>query len=133
MSRALWVILTGLVACGSATAPTNEVKTADLQGTWRLAEVNAKPVASSSPAALPSFTVKDQSIDGFDGCNSFSGRLDQPGSIASTRRGCPDNVLKLPLDLSDPMRQIKEGRIEKDRLILPARDPQPASVFSRVR
>jgi heat shock protein HslJ len=133
MSRALWVVLTGLVACGSATAPTNEVKTADLQGTWRLAEINAKPVVSSSQATLPSFTVKEQSIEGFDGCNSFSGRLDQPGSIASTRRGCPDDVLKLPLDLSDPMRQLKDGRIEKDRLIVPARDPQPACVFSRVR
>jgi heat shock protein HslJ len=133
MSRALWLALTGLVGCGISTAPTGEVKTGDLQGTWRLAEIDSKPVASSPESSLPSFTVKDQAIEGFDGCNTFTGRLDRPGSISSTRRGCPDDVVKLPLDLGDPMRQLKEGRIEKDRLILPARDPMPASVFSRVR
>jgi heat shock protein HslJ len=133
MRRALWLTLTGLVACGITTAPTSEVKMGDLQGTWMLAEIDSKPVASRPEATLPSFTVKDQSIEGFDGCNTFSGRLDRPGSISSTRRGCPEDAVRLPLDLTDPMRHLKDGRIEKDRLLLPARDPMPASVFSRVR
>lgn len=133
MWLALLVTLTGLAACAMATEPTGEVKAGDLQGTWTLAEINSKPVASTTDTPLPSFTIKDQSIDGFDGCNTFSGRLDRPGSISSTRRGCPDDAVKLPLDLTDPMRHLKDGRVEKDRLILPARDPMPASVFSRVR
>ena len=133
MSLALLVTLTGLAACAMATEPTGEVKAGDLQGTWTLVEINSKPVASTTDTPLPSFTIKDQSIDGFDGCNTFSGRLDRPGSISSTRRGCPDDALKLPLDLSDPMAQLKEGRIEKDRLLLPARAQVPASTFKRAR
>ena len=133
MRLLLWMALTGMVACGMETGPTGEIKAAELHGTWRLAEIDSKPVASTADTALPSFTVKDQSIEGFDGCNTFSGRLDRPGSITSTRRGCPEGAVKLPLDLRDPLAQLKEGRIESDTLRLPARGPMPASVFKRVR
>ena len=133
MRSVLWMTLTGMVACGIGTGPSGELKAAELNGTWTLVEIDSKPVASATPTALPSFTIKDQSIEGFDGCNSFSGRLDRPGSITSTRRGCPDDAVKLPLDLSDPMAHLKQGRIEKDMLRLPAREPMPASVFKRVR
>jgi len=129
----LWMTLTGMVACGAGTAPTGELKPAEFNGTWTLVEIDSKSVASDPGAALPSFTVKDQSIDGFDGCNTFSGRLDRPGSITSTRRGCPDGAVKLPLDLGDPLPHLKEGRIEKDRLLLPARGSMPASAFKRGR
>jgi heat shock protein HslJ len=125
--------LTGLMACGIGTAPTGELKPGEFNGTWTLVEINSKPVASDAGTALPSFTVKDQSIAGFDGCNTFSGRLDRPGSITSTRRGCPEGAVKLPLDLGDPLAHLKEGRIERDMLRLPSREPMPASVFKRVR
>jgi heat shock protein HslJ len=133
MRSVLWMTLTGMVACGIGTGPSGELKAAEFNGTWTLVEINSKPVASDAQSGLPSFTIKDQSIEGFDGCNTFSGQLDRPGSITSTRRGCPEDAVKLPLDLRDPMAHLKEGRIEKDMLRLPARDPIPASVFKRVR
>ena len=66
------------------------------------------------------FTIEGQAIQGFDGCNEFSGRLDQPGSIGSTRRGCPEHALRLPLDMSDPMPRLRSGNIENGTLTLPA-------------
>jgi heat shock protein HslJ len=101
----------------------------DLQGTWKLVEVNSHAVRPSAATALLLFTIMDESIEGFDGCNDFWGRLDQPGTVSSTRRGCPDDVLKLPLDLSDPMSHLKSGQIEQGRLILPQRNAIPAAVF----
>lgn len=133
MRSVVWMTLTGMVACGIGTGPTGELKAAELNGTWTLVEIDSKRVASDAGAALPSFTIKDQSIEGFDGCNTFSGRLDRPGSITSTRRGCPEGAVKLPLDLSNPMAHLKEGRIERDRLRLPTREPMPASAFKRGR
>jgi heat shock protein HslJ len=133
MRSVVWMALTGMVACGVGTGPTGELKAAELNGTWTLVEIESKPVASDAGTALPSFTIKDQSIEGFDGCNTFSGRLDRPGSITSTRRGCPEGAVKLPLDLSNPMAHLKEGRIERDMLRVPAREPMPASAFKRGR
>ena len=133
MRSVLWMTLTGMVACGIGTGPTGELKAAEFNGTWTLVEIDSKPVASDAGTALPSFTIKDQSIEGFDGCNTFSGRLDRPGSITSTRRGCPEGAVKLPLDLSNPMAHLKGGHIEKDTLRLPAREPMPASAFKRGR
>jgi heat shock protein HslJ len=119
--------LAGVALC--AGQPT----TADLNGTWELAEIQSRPVQRSGTNRLPVFTIKDQTIEGFDGCNQFSGRLDKAGGIASTRRGCPDETIKLPLDLSDAMSHLEAGRIERERLVLPARGGMPPSVFRRVK
>jgi hypothetical protein len=134
MRRIVRMMMTGLAAFGvSAIAAFAGSLTAnDLQGSWKLAEIQSQSVRPAAVNALPVFTIKDQSIEGFDGCNSFWGRLDQPGSIASTRRGCLDGSLKVPLDLTDPMSHLKAGRIDKGRLILPEREAIPASVFERV-
>jgi hypothetical protein len=132
-----WIIsrlMTGLAAfgVGAIAASAGALSARDLQGSWRLVEINSQPVRPGSVQALPVFTIKDQSIEGFDGCNSFWGRLDQPGSIAATRRGCPDGTLKLPLDLSDPRSHLHAGRLEKGRLLLPARGEIPEAAFERV-
>lgn len=105
----------------------------DLAGSWKLVEVQSRPVRPGSPDAVPGFTIRDQSIEGFDGCNRFWGRLDQPGGIASTRRGCPEGALRLPLDLSDPAAHLATGRLDQGRLILPATRGLPESVFERTR
>jgi heat shock protein HslJ len=134
MRRIVRMMMTGLVAFGisAIAAFAGSLTTNDLQGSWKLAEIQSQPVRPATVNALPMFTIKVQSIEGFDGCNSFWGRLDQPGNIASTRRGCLDGSLKLPLDLTDPMSHLKAGRIDKGRLILPKREAIPASVFERV-
>ena len=110
-----------------------QLTTGDLQGTWELAEIQSRPVERRGTNPLPTFTIKDQTIDGFDGCNKFWGRLDKPGGIASTRRGCLDEAIKLPLDLANAMSHLEAARVERDRLVLPARAGMPASVFRRVK
>jgi heat shock protein HslJ len=134
MWRIVRMMMTGLAGFGVGTiaAFAGSLTASDLQGSWKLVEIQSQPVQPAAVNALPMFTVKDQSIEGFDGCNNFWGRLDQPGSIASTRRGCPDGSLKLPLDLTDPMSHLKASRVDKGRLILPERAEIPESVFERV-
>ena len=104
----------------------------NLDGTWTLVEVDARPVSATPAERVPSFTVKGHDISGFDGCNMFQGRLDKPGSITSTRRGCPDGIVRLPLDLGDPMAHLAAAPMDGKRLRLPARNSLPASVLMRV-
>lgn len=134
MWRIIRMMMTGLAvfSVGVIAAFAGSLSASDLHGSWELVEIKSQPVQPTAVNALPMFTIKDQSIEGFDGCNDFWGRLDQPGSIASTRRGCPDGSLKLPLDLTDPMAHLQAGRLDKGRLILPAREEIPESVFKRV-
>jgi heat shock protein HslJ len=132
-----WIVsmtTTGLAAIGVGTvvAFAGSMAARDLEGGWRLVEITSQPVQPTAGHALPVFTVKEQVIEGFDGCNNFWGRLDQPGSTVSTRRGCPDGTLKLPLDLADPLSHLEAGRVDKGRLILPQRGGIPESVFERV-
>ncbi|MGH8543012.1 MAG: META domain-containing protein [Gammaproteobacteria bacterium] len=128
------MMMTALAAfgVGAIAAFADSLTAGDLQGSWKMVEIKSQPVRPAAANALPVFTIKDQSIEGFDGCNSFWGRLDQPGGIASTRRGCLDGSLKLPLDLTDPMSHLKAGKVDKGRLILPEREELPESVFERV-
>jgi heat shock protein HslJ len=104
----------------------------ELNGSWELVQVGSQPVRAPAATALPTFTIKDQTIEGFDGCNNFSGRLDKPGSITSTRRGCPDGAIKLPLDLADPMSHLQAGTVRNGTLSLPAREGIANSLFKRL-
>jgi heat shock protein HslJ len=135
MGMALTFLMTGMAVIGFGTtaAGADCLTVGDLQGSWKLMEIQSKPVQVAAGNEPPMFTIKDQSIEGFDGCNRFGGRLDQPGRIMSTQMGCPDGKLKLPVDLADPMSHLKEGRIEKGRLILPERGGLPSSVFERAK
>jgi heat shock protein HslJ len=134
MWRIVSMMMTGLATVGVGAIATcaGSLSASDLQGSWKLVEMQSQLVRPAAGNALPMFTITDQSIEGFDGCNRFWGRLDQPGSMASTRRGCLDGSLTLPLDLTSPMSHLKAGRIDKGRLILPQREDIPASVFERV-
>src|SRR5512139_1619136 len=84
MRRIVRMMMTGLAAfgVGAIAAFAGSMTTSDLQGTWRLVEIQSQPVRPAAKNELPVFTIKDQSIEGFDGCNTFWGRLDQPGSMA---------------------------------------------------
>jgi hypothetical protein len=133
MGRIVEGLVAGLMAVAVIALPAcaGPLAAGDLQGTWTLREVRSRPVQPATPEALPRFTIKGQAIEGFDGCNQFWGRLDQPGSIGSTRRGCPDGTLKLPLDLADPWAHLRAGRLDRARLILPERGGLPPAVFER--
>jgi heat shock protein HslJ len=106
---------------------------AAFDGTWALVSIDSRPVRGVGPDGPPRFTIKGQSIEGFDGCNQFSGRIDQPVSVASTRMGCPDGTLKLPLDLNNLQAHLAGARVEQDQMIVVARGAYAASVFKRVK
>lgn len=133
MARIVRAFVGGLVTFGvvAVAAGAGPLTADDLQGTWKLREMRSRPVRPETAEALPRFTIRNQAIEGFDGCNEFWGRLDQPGSMASTRRGCPDARLTLPLDLADPWSHLQAGKVDGGRLMLPERGTVPASVFER--
>jgi hypothetical protein len=115
------MIVRGLAACGfGATVMCAGASTAgDLEGRWELVEIDSRPIPPQAASARPEFTIKGRSIEGFDGC--------------STRRGCADDAVKLPLDLADPMSHLAAGTMRNDTLSLPARGGIAKSVFRRVQ
>jgi hypothetical protein len=123
---AIFICLLALVASG------NTCTAANLDGTWELSAIGSQPVRKGS-VDLPYFNVTGDLIRGFDGCNQFSGRLDQSLEIAATRRGCAEGAVRLPLDLSNAAAHLRTAKISETHLELPARGPFPASVFIRIK
>lgn len=103
----------------------------DLDGSWTLASIGPSKLPSVAGKERPTFTINGLDIEGFDGCNSFSGPLDEAGAIATTRQACPEDVVLLPLDLNDLGGHLMSGRIEGDVLTVPARGAYPASTYLR--
>ncbi len=102
-----------------------------LDGTWSLLSSGARSSDHLPTNEVPFFTVADMTVQGFDGCNNFSGRLDRPGEISSTRVGCLDSAVRLPLDLNDLLTHLKTGSIENHVLTVPARGEFPEATFIR--
>lgn len=123
--------IAALFFVGVSVSLAGELTVNELQGSWKLVETNAKPVSSSETGSPPKFSISEQAITGFDGCNQFWGQLDRPGSIAKTRMACPDAKLSLPLEFSDIMQQFKAGKIDKGRLVLPVWKSFPESVYEK--
>src|SRR5262245_27783503 len=129
----MWHLAGTIFALALASAEIGyALASARLEGTWRLVSVDARPLGQLPISQVPFFTVTGMTVNGFDGCNSFSGRIDQPGSIVATRRGCPEEIIKLPLDLGDLSAHLQTGTIDKNSLSVPARGRFPASTFERV-
>ena len=132
----LHILITAMLATLRAAiiavlAASNACANASLEGTWRLVSVDSRPLKPLPADQVPFFTVTGMTVSGFDGCNSFSGRIDQPGNISATRRGCPETMIKLPLDLGDLPSHLQTGTIDKNSLSVPARGQFPASMFER--
>jgi hypothetical protein len=89
----------------------------ELRGKWVLEAIDGTSVPSEKPEIF--FQIDGQNIVGYDGCNSFGGRVDQPTTIRRSQRACPSGTLVLPLDLSDPAAQLRNAIIEGNRLLLP--------------
>ena len=102
-----------------------------LEGMWQLEAIDSIAVADTSGKQRPFFDIKGSGVRGYDGCNRFFGSLDKPGSISSTRRACPEPVLKLPLNLSDLNAHLQTGCIRGDQLTIPARGSYPSSSYVR--
>lgn len=79
------------------------------------------------------FLINGNRIEGFDGCNSFSGILGEKLSLNTSRMGCQEGVRRLSLDLNDATSHLNSGTLENDVLLLPARSGLPAARYTRVR
>jgi hypothetical protein len=112
------------IHCAAPHAATME--TGHLEGRWDLTSVNGRPLSAGQRAH---FEIDGMRIRGFDGCSSFGGRLDRPGEMAISQRACPDGARILPLDLTDPWRQLKEATVSEDRLSVETRAGE--AVFTR--
>ena len=119
-------------AAGAAAAFAVPPGLQTVQGRWLLVELASRPVQPSASGSVPWFAIKRQLIEGHDGCNDFSGSLDAPGSIAATRRGCAEGALKLPLDLADPLAQLKAAKVTGDRLVVPKAATMPGFTMRKV-
>ena len=124
MLKMIACMLCGLA--GGATAFASPAGLENVQGRWSLVEIASRPLHPSPSASVPWFAIRRHAIEGHDGCNEFSGSLDTPGSIVATRRGCPEGAVKLPLDLADPLPQLKAGKVVGERLVLPTVGTLPA-------
>ena len=126
----LAVLAGGAAAAAAALAVPPGLET--VQGRWLLVELASRPAHPSTPGSVPWFAIKRQRIEGHDGCNDFSGNLDAPGSIGATRRGCAEGVLRLPLDLADPLPQLRAAKVAGDRLVVPTLATMPGFTMRKV-
>jgi heat shock protein HslJ len=128
----MWRIVGTIFAAAMAGAAVGDaIAYANLDGTWRLVSVDSRPLGQLPADQVPFFTVTGTTVSGFDGCNSFFGRIDQPGNINATRRGCSEETIKLPLDLNDLRSHLQTGTVDKNSLSVPARGQFPTSMFER--
>jgi hypothetical protein len=102
----------------------------ELDGTWRLASVGGSKV-KGDPTQVPYFTIRGAEIAGYDGCNRFSGRLDEPERIVKTERACAGKVIEIPLDLGNIGRDLATAARTDRILKLPKRGQFEESVFMR--
>ncbi|MEZ5810792.1 MAG: META domain-containing protein [Rhizobiaceae bacterium] len=105
------------------------IEAADMDGTWHLVSVDGKAVAPADN--VPQFTIDGNMIAGFDGCNQFGGKLDDPASIVVGQRECAGPLVKLPIDLSNPAEQLSAAELEGGRLHIPMKGGYPSSTYER--
>lgn len=102
-----------------------------LDGTWQLTSIDSSPIEATPDERLAHFTITGTAIEGYDGCNQFSGPIDRPDAITSTRRACPDAKNMLPLNMNELDTHLKSAEIEGDVLKVPAQGDYSASTYLR--
>ena len=112
------IILVAVVVVRSdwlVSAQETNLDAGDLQGRWRLEAVGDQRVDTPRPIY---FEINGDTISGYDGCNRFGGVLGASRGIRAGQRGCVEGNVRLPLDLSDPVGQLRSARLAGDILIL---------------
>jgi len=99
-----------------------------LNGTWTLVSIDGRSVAQSGD--VPTFVIEGDAIHGYDGCNRFSGTLSKPEMMIVGQRACVGEYVSLPLDLTNPKGHLAQAGIEGEKLVIPAWNGFPASVFA---
>lgn len=119
-----------LVAIFNGGCSAKALTDGDLQGRWKLVKIGSRDVVIDENRR-PRFTISGDNISGFDGCNRFSGHLNKPGSVVSTRMACLDTAFKLPLAFDDLLTHLQTGTLQKNLLTLPAWKDLPASEYEK--
>lgn len=125
--------LTGFIVIAMvADSPKAEavIQRRELIGRWFLDAARDKNPSSNDSVVFFQITA-DGAFSGFDGCNTFSGRLDAPEFIRKTQRDCIGNEITLPLDLKDPVAHLRSAVVEADLLRLPLNEGSRGALFRR--
>ena len=99
-----------------------------LQGRWQLETLGDRAVDTPRPVY---FEINGTTIVGFDGCNTFGGPLGTPARIRVGQRGCVGENVVLPLDLANPVGQLRNGRLAGDILTLQLPDGMSTATLRR--
>jgi hypothetical protein len=102
-----------------------------LDGSWRLISNGVESLGHLQHDQVPSFEISGTSMSGFDGCNKFSSRLDDPGSTTATRMGCAEETIMLPLDFANLRQHLDSGSVKDGKLHIPAHQTYPAVILER--
>ncbi len=90
-----------LVSCGSRQTTSAYTPVANLNGEWKVVELNGKAVNAAETGQTINFDIPRLTFSGNAGCNRMSGSLELPNSttnnnlikflqVISTRMACPD-------------------------------------------
>jgi heat shock protein HslJ len=104
----------------------SKVSLSDLNGTWRLVDLNShtEPALADVEVTLQ---ISDGQISGSAGCNNYnatlSGLPDDPsafkvGPIASTKKACPDPIMKQETEYLTRLGQVKAWKYDAGQLAL---------------
>lgn len=118
------------VAAFPAPLACETVRMADISeasGRWVLESVEGRPLDGGSKIF---FQIDGEIISGFDGCNRFSGRVDQLAMMRGTQRGCPPEVFQIRLaKAQDALNALDRGA---GSVVLPVGEGGELVTFRRV-
>jgi heat shock protein HslJ len=104
----------------------SKVSLSDLNGTWRLVDLNSH-TEPTLPDVEVTLQIADGQISGSAGCNNYnaalSGLPDDPsvfkvGPIASTKKACPDPIMKQETEYLTRLGQVKAWKYDAGQLAL---------------
>jgi heat shock protein HslJ len=106
-----------LLAFGAQASAQNAAQPmGKLAGRWMLTQIGGKAIrATSRPIE---FQISGTQISGFDGCNSFSGDLEEPSRIVATQMACVPGTPSMPIDAGTLVSALRQGRLEGGVLLL---------------
>ncbi len=122
------VVVAGVVAYYTSMAQESDINVAGLQGRWILETLSGQPVELRKAVY---FEIDGLILKGFDGCNNFSGPLENPVLIRKGQRDCAGEYVSLPLDLASPLDHLRQARVAGDVLSLPISEGGGEATFRR--
>jgi hypothetical protein len=128
-AAALAALLIAAAVLRESTAQDAEMNPSELQGRWTLESIDGEKVDTPKDVF---FEIRGEVLTGFDGCNSFGGPLETPSMIRTGQRSCVGDYVALPLDLSDPLPQLRAAYLsDGDRLSVPLPGDRGVAVLRR--